>query len=1105
VNRDGAREGRPDAREVRLEDPVKPTARPIRGAIVATLLAAIALLLPAGAQAAVYWGAQTTIGHANNDGTGVNQSFISGADGACGVTVDGAHVYWANFANHTGTTIGRANLDGTGVNQGLISGAHDPCGVAVDGSHVYWANVAADTIGRAKLDGTGVNQSFIQHTGRAPCGVAVDGSHLYWANHDVGTIGRANLNGTAVNNSLITGASFPCGVAVNAAHVYWANLGGSTIGRAKLDGTGVNQSFINSGGQPCGVAVDAAHVYWANSNDVGTIGRANLNGTGVNTSFISGAVNPCGVAVDSLTNRPPPHQPDGLIKRSTDASYIGDGIYNTTAAGQTKTSRARRGEAKVFDLKLQNDGDTSDALKAKGCESSTGFRVSYRRGSTDVTQQVTSGAFSTGTLAPGAARRLTLRVKVKGNAAHGAVKSCLLTASTLGDPPRKDAVEGRVAVVAPPAGDCQPFAKRPCLLPFPNDLFTKRDPSTPTGRRVHLPQGAMPTNTQGSQVKVAEYDRNDGFSPGSAIVVRVPGLDNPRAFEKTNPVSLTDMSKALRPGAPIVVIDARTGKRQLIWAELDSNASDASHTTLLIHPGENLAEGHRYIVAMRHLKDKHGKPLSAPGWFQRLRDRRSLPRRERSQRSRYRRIFRALKEAGIGRHSLYEAWDFTVESRHGLSSRLLHIRNDAFAQLGDTKLADGRVQGNAPQFHVDNVQSDPAPGIAKFVTGTFTVPCYLTTHKCAIGGGFNYASKDPDALPSQKPGNLATPHFYCIVPTAASGANPARALVFGHGGVAGSGSSVASADSETLASEHNLVTCATDWWGFTLAPYANDVPFDIRAAQDLNLAPRQVDRVQQGVLNTLYLGRLMRTADGFASDPAFQQSGTPVFDTSQLYYHGISNGGNLGGLATAVAPDFTRAALVVGAMNFFGLMAPRSTSFTGLASLASAAYPDSSIHPLLFDLVQQLWDRGDPDGYAAHMTSDPLPDTPSHAVLMQIAYGDFSESNYASAVEARTIGASAHTPALDAGRIQDQHLLYGVPAIPSYPFNGSAIVIWDSGPGLVDPPPLTNTPPSGPHNPHYDLPGTVAARTQISRFLKPSGAVTDVCGGAPCHSDSYTP
>ena len=58
-----------------------------------------------------------------------------------------------------------------------------------------------------------------------------------------------------------------------------------------------------------------------------------------------------------------------------------------------------------------------------------------------------------------------------------------------------------------------------------------------------------------------------------------------------------------------------------------------------------------------------------------------------------------------------------------------------------------------------------------------------------------------------------------------------------------------------------------------------DVPYDIAALQDLNKFPDVVDRLQQGVLNTLYLGRLMRNSDGFATDPAFQNgSSQPLFE-----------------------------------------------------------------------------------------------------------------------------------------------------------------------------------------------------------------------------------
>ena len=145
------------------------------------------------------------------------------------------------------------------------------------------------------------------------------------------------------------------------------------------------------------------------------------------------------------------------------------------------------------------------------------------------------------------------------------------------------------------------------------------------------------------------------------------------------------------------------------------------------------------------------------------------------------------------------------------------------------------------------------------------------------------------------------------------------------------------------------------------------------------------------------------------------------------------------------------------------------------------------------------------------MTRDPLPDTPSHTVLMQIAYGDHQVSMYAAAIEARTIGAAVHVPALDltTNRSHDRNLFFAVPPITHYPYGGSAIDIWDSGPGIVQPPPVGNIPPpaetSTNQDPHEHVRNTPAARVQKSNFLQPFGSVVDVCGGAPCRTSVYTP
>ncbi|HUJ34186.1 MAG TPA: hypothetical protein VLW51_03180 [Solirubrobacteraceae bacterium] len=107
----------------------------------------------------------------------------------------------------------------------------------------------------------------------------------------------------------------------------------------------------------------------------------------------------------------------------------------------------------------------------------------------------------------------------------------------------------RSAAGDPPAADCQPFGRRACLLPFPNNpfpnnLFTRPDPSSKTGLRVNLPAGAMPVNSSEQRVSVAPYDRADGFSPGSAAIVHVPGLDNAAAFARTGAAGLLDMSRS---------------------------------------------------------------------------------------------------------------------------------------------------------------------------------------------------------------------------------------------------------------------------------------------------------------------------------------------------------------------------------------------------------------------------------------------------------------------------------------------------------------------------------------------------------------------------------
>ncbi len=60
----------------------------------------------------------------------------------------------------------------------------------------------------------------------------------------------------------------------------------------------------------------------------------------------------------------------------------------------------------------------------------------------------------------------------------------------------------------------------------------------------------MPKNLAGKPVEPADYNRNDGFSPGSPIHTKIPGLDNQAAFDRTGLVPRPTWPRASSPASP---------------------------------------------------------------------------------------------------------------------------------------------------------------------------------------------------------------------------------------------------------------------------------------------------------------------------------------------------------------------------------------------------------------------------------------------------------------------------------------------------------------------------------------------------------------------------
>lgn len=657
---------------------------------------------------------------------------------------------------------------------------------------------------------------------------------------------------------------------------------------------------------------------------------------------------------------------------------------------------------------------------------------------------------------------------------------------------------GQLAAVT--AAPCDPLDESRCLFPFPNDYFSHADPTSPSGRRLAFGPLALPTNSGGTPVDPARFNELDGFSTGPLGLVHLPDVD----LATTGASPLPDVARSLDADAPVVLIDAATGEKQLHWVERDQIPTNPAQRAVMLRVGKNLKNGHRYLVALRNLRDSGAALLPASPIFAAYRD--GVPTGQlpvEARRPHMEALLDELEGHGIPRDNLQLAWDFTTQSVESVSRQLLHMRDDAL---------DDVLGATAPTFEVDTIIEPFNADILRRIDGTFQVPLYLTD------GGVpgSLLRRDANGLPFND-GDSFTARFRCLVPYAATtgGAAPAvpgRGLLYGHG-LLGSERETGSSHVRDFSSEHNFIVCGTAWVGFS----EDDLATVLGVLVDFSDFPKFIDRQHQGILNFMVLGRLLRHPGGFASHPAFQVGGESVIDPSATFYDGNSQGGILGGVLAAVERDITRFVLGVPGINYSTLLS-RSVDFEPFFGILQGTYTDGLDRALLVSIAQTMWDQTDPNGHVGHTTADTYPGTPPKKLLYHVAFADHQVANVTVEVAARTNGAHIHQPALDATKVvPDAQPYFAIPAIPAYPFDGSAMIVWDSGNPA---PPIENVPPSpvDPGDPAFADLGLCAqirdsdphecprrqpaARLQKSEFLRTGGTIIDVCAGGPCVAPS---
>ncbi|MCP4434161.1 MAG: hypothetical protein GY812_01500 [Actinomycetia bacterium] len=628
-------------------------------------------------------------------------------------------------------------------------------------------------------------------------------------------------------------------------------------------------------------------------------------------------------------------------------------------------------------------------------------------------------------------------------------------------------VQGATTMPARESGACDDTDPSMCLLPWPNDAYTRADETTATGLRLDLPPEALPTNAQGKAIDPTEWNRNDGFSPASIPQVVVAGLDPVLSGLPAQ----TDIGASLEAGSNLVVLDLDTGDRVPAWAEVDPHVTDPRRTLLRIVPATALVDGHRHAIGLFDLRDTNGTPIPPSRHFAELKETSDGDREQ---------WLRALIDEGPDA-DLVSAWSFTVASTESLTGRLSHMWAETAAELG-VDVQAGVGAGGAPPFTIESTYDN---GPVRLVQGSFEMPQYLT----ADGGPGSTLNNDadPDGIPTAT-GTMQAP-FTCVVPIGPGPPKPF--VVYGHGLL---GSRAEVTDIGVVGAAAGVGFCALDFIGMSAA----DIPTVLEELADLSLFRTQPDRLQQGHLGFLLLARLLASGDGFATHAAFQDElGESVVLPAGISYLGASQGGILGGPITALSPDMDRAVFAVGGMGY-NLLLRRSIDFDRFLPALAASYPDELEAAFAIELMQNLWDRGENAGWAQHITAEPLPGSGGATTALVLeAFGDHQVANASTEKLARTLSASRLAPTLAQGRSTDTDPLWGIDPVPETPWSGSALVMWDFG---TPPPPASNTPPREGDDPHGKLSGVPEALAMVVAFTQPNGLLIDPCGGAPCSS-----
>eukprot|EP01094_Clydonella_sp_ATCC50884_P010458 TRINITY_DN2011_c0_g1_i3.p1 TRINITY_DN2011_c0_g1~~TRINITY_DN2011_c0_g1_i3.p1 ORF type:complete len:365 (-),score=93.14 TRINITY_DN2011_c0_g1_i3:81-1175(-) len=313
---------------------------------------------------------------------------------------------------------------------------------------------------------------------------------------------------------------------------------------------------------------------------------------------------------------------------------------------------------------------------------------------------------------------------------------------------------------------------------------------------------------------------------------------------------------------------------------------------------------------------------------------------------------------------------------------------------------------------------------------------------------------------------------------------PGMVVQYGHG-LFGSQREVSSGWLQSQADTYGWVLGAVNWWGMSSA----DVPaVSLMLAGNLTNFKIIPDRCQQGLVNQLVFSRLLMS-EAFQKDPAVTVGGVRTMSDRELYYWGNSQGGILGGVLMAVTQDIHKGVLGVPG-GPYSQMLFRSVDFEPFFDVLKFRFASSADQLVILNAFQMLWDRSEPSGYMDAITSDPLPNTPEHQVILHYALSDAQVTWLSCLTMSRSMGAVVFPYNV----VEDGEVLFGFPVATQPVSSGAVMQGWYYN---TPPVPQTDVPPSEEYDTHSCPRKDPRAQDQIDLFFQ-SGVVVDFCDGKGC-------